>query len=160
MFRAPCLHLIETVGIFAAVEDAIPLGRRPSPTTLSHQCARNQWFQSFWNPVTVGFLCAIFEHSGCDASAGLPVGPTRSNFFFSEFRICGIAVIVLARQRGVSRSSRYAGRGAVDAAASARDVTAGRATPVRRLRSAGRHGAVTAASLASRVSTRQPSEVR
>lgn len=49
-------------------------------------------------------------------------------FHFSEFRIYGIYPLTSALPKGRSRSSRYAGRAAMDAAASAREMVAGRAT--------------------------------
>src|SRR5262249_7002322 len=63
-----------------------------------------------------------------------------------------------------SRSSRHAGRDAVDAAASARGKRLQGGNPLKGCSvskgSRGRHGAVTALSLASTVSARQPLNVR
>src|SRR5262249_15808710 len=90
--------------------------------------------------------------------------PRCKIFHFTEILIYRTSQITSARQRGVSRSSRHAGRDAVDAAASARGKRLQGGNPLKGCSvskgSRGRHGAVTALSLASTVSARQPLNVR
>ena len=61
-------------------------------------------------------------------------------FHFPEFRICGIERSSRPSQRGASRSSRDAGRGAVDAVAPARKAMTGRATVSQARRGTTRRG--------------------
>ena len=73
-----------------------------------------------------------FEHFGEGPDDTPCQAPQPEIFLFTEFRFCSIACSVLARQKGRFAIVTSAGQAAVDAAASARDVMAGRAIPVRR----------------------------